>query len=216
MNYVMTKSGAAGIGLVYDEIVWFRDVFEKTNRDMVGTDEFYYYLEGLNKALEIIDDYDAEEKSKQNEEERRHKVMRYKLCGEGSMPPRYGSEGAAGIDIYYNGEEAVTIGPGALAELETHLAVEIPSGCFGMLVVRSGYGWRGLSMLNSVGIIDCDYRGEIGIKLVNHGHDVITIEPGVRVAQMIILPFKRVDLERAAGLGDTRRGTGGFGSTGVQ
>lgn len=142
--------------------------------------------------------------------------MRYVMTRPGAKEPRYGSEGAAGIDIYYNGDDPVTIGPGALAELETDLAVEIPAGCFGMLVVRSGYGWRGLTMLNSVGIIDCDYRGEIGIKLVNHGHDVITIEPGVRVAQMIIVPYLQVDLERSAGLGDTRRGARGFGSTGVQ
>ena len=142
--------------------------------------------------------------------------MNYVMTKEGAKEPRYGSDGAAGIDIYYNGEEPVTLGPGALAELETHLAVEIPSGCFGMLVVRSGYGWRGLSMLNAVGIIDCDYRGEIGIKLVNHGHDVITVEPGVRVAQMVIVPFLQVTLERTAGLGDTKRGSRGFGSTGVE
>lgn len=140
--------------------------------------------------------------------------MKYVVTKPGAKEPRYGSDGAAGIDIYYNGDEPVTIGPGALAELETHLAVEIPEDCFGMLVVRSGYGWRGLSMLNAVGIIDSDYRGEIGIKLVNHGHDVITIEPGVRVAQMIIVPFLQVDLERTTGLGDTKRGRGGFGSTG--
>lgn len=140
--------------------------------------------------------------------------MKYVMTKSEAKPPMYGSDGAAGIDIYYNGEEPVTIGPGALAELETDLAVEIPGGCFGMLVVRSGYGWRGLSMLNSVGIIDSDYRGEIGIKLVNHGHDIITIEPGVRVAQMILVPYLQVDLERVAGLGDTKRGHGGFGSTG--
>lgn len=140
--------------------------------------------------------------------------MNYLMTKENAKEPRYGSEGAAGIDIYYNGDEEITIGPGNLAELKTHLAVEIPEGHFGMLVVRSGYGWRGLSMLNSVGIIDSDYRGEIGIKLVNHGHDVITIEPGVRVAQMIIVPFMQVMLERSAGLGGTRRGRGGFGSTG--
>ena len=142
--------------------------------------------------------------------------MNYVMTKEGAKEPRYGSDGAAGADIYYNGDKEITIGPGALAELETDLAVEIPSGCFGMLVVRSGYGWRGLSMLNSVGIIDCDYRGEIGIKLVNHGHEIITIEPGVRVAQLVIVPFLHVELERSAGLGDTKRGCGGFGSTGVR
>lgn len=140
--------------------------------------------------------------------------MKYVMTKPGAKEPMYGSKEAAGIDIYYNGDEEITIGPGSLAELKTHLAVEIPEGHFGMLVVRSGYGWRGLSILNSVGIIDSDYRGEIGIKLVNHGHDVITIEPGVRVAQMIIVPFMQVTLERVAGLGDTRRGDGGFGSTG--
>lgn len=142
--------------------------------------------------------------------------MNYLMTKAGAKEPKYGSDGAAGIDIYYNGDEEITIGPGALAELETHLAVEIPEDCFGMLVVRSGYGWRGLSMLNSVGIIDSDYRGEIGIKLVNHGHEIISIEPGVRVAQMIVIPYLRVDLERVGELGDTERGTGGFGSTGVR
>lgn len=142
--------------------------------------------------------------------------MKYVTTKPGAKEPRYGSQGAAGIDIYYNGDEAVTIGPGALAELETHLAVEIPSGCFGMLVVRSGYGWRGLTMLNSVGIIDSDYRGEIGIKLVNHGHEIITIKPGVRVAQLVLVPYLQVDLERSAALGDTERGCGGFGSTGTE
>lgn len=142
--------------------------------------------------------------------------MNYVMTKPDAKEPRYGSEGAAGIDIYYNGDEEITIGPGALAELETDLAVEIPGECFGMLVVRSGYGWRGLSMLNSVGIIDSDYRGEIGIKLVNHGHDVISIEPGVRVAQMILIPYKRAELKSVESLSETERGTGGFGSTGVQ
>lgn len=142
--------------------------------------------------------------------------MNYVMTRPGAKEPRYGSDGAAGVDIYYNGSETVTIGPGSLAELETYLAVEIPNGHFGMLVVRSGYGWRGLSMLNSVGIIDSDYRGEIGIKLVNHGHDVISIEPGVRVAQMILIPYKRAELKSVESLGETERGTGGFGSTGVQ
>lgn len=142
--------------------------------------------------------------------------MNYVMTKTDAKEPRYGSEGAAGIDIYYNGDDEITIGPGNLAELKTHLAVEIPEGYFGMLVVRSGYGWRGLSMLNSVGIIDCDYRGEIGIKLVNHGHDIITIEPGVRVAQMILIPYRCAELKGVESLGETERGSGGFGSTGVQ
>ena len=142
--------------------------------------------------------------------------MNYTLSNKTDRAPRYGSAGAAGIDIYYNGDVPVTIGPGDLKELETHLCVEIPDGCFGMLVVRSGFGWRGLSMLNSVGIIDEDYRGEVGIKLVNHGHRVIKIEPKERVAQLLIVPYLRVDLKQAKALSDTERGCGGFGSTGVK
>lgn len=78
--------------------------------------------------------------------------MNYVMTKPGAKEPRYGSEGAAGIDVYYNGDKEITIGPGALAELETDLAVEIPSRCFGMLVVRSGYGWRGDGGFGSTGI----------------------------------------------------------------
>ena len=142
--------------------------------------------------------------------------MRYKLRGEGSMPPRYASEEAAGLDLYYNGDEAVTIAPGDIADLETRLSVEIPGGCFGLVVVRSGLGRKGLDVLHSVGIIDSDYRGEIGLRVINRGVDNITIEPKTRAAQMVILPYLSVLLERAEELSGTERGEGGFGSTGVR
>ena len=140
--------------------------------------------------------------------------MRYKLRGEGSMPPRYASEEAAGLDLYYNGDEAVTIAPGEIADLETRLSVEIPGGCFGLVVVRSGLGRKGLDVINSAGIIDSDYRGEIGLRVINRGVDNITIEPKTRAAQMVIMPYLTVFLERADELSDTERGDGGFGSTG--
>ena len=142
--------------------------------------------------------------------------MRYKLRGEGSMPPRYASEEAAGLDLYYNGDEAVTIAPGEIADLETRLSVEIPGVYFGMVVVRSGLGRKGLDVLNSAGIIDSDYRGEIGLRVINRGVDNITIEPKTRVAQMVILPYLTVPLEQSEHLSGTQRGTGGFGSTGVE
>ena len=142
--------------------------------------------------------------------------MRYKLRGEGSMPPRYGSEEAAGLDLYYNGDEAITIAPGEIADLETRLSVEIPDGCFGLVVVRSGLGRKGLDVIHSVGIIDSDYRGEIGLRVINRGVDNITIEPKTRAAQMVILPYLTVFLEQSEHLSGTQRGSGGFGSTGVR
>lgn len=140
--------------------------------------------------------------------------MRYKLRGEGSMPPRYASEEAAGLDLYYNGDEPVTIAPREIADLETRLSVEIPGGYFGLVVVRSGLGRKGLDILNSAGIIDSDYRGEIGLRVINRGVDKITIEPKTRAAQMVILPYLTVPLEQSEYLSDTQRGEGGFGSTG--
>lgn len=140
--------------------------------------------------------------------------MRYKLSGEGSMPPKYASEEAAGLDLYYNGDEPVTIAPGEIADLETKLSVEIPKGCFGMVVVRSGLGRKGLDVLHSAGIIDSDYRGEIGVRVINRGKDKITILPKTRAAQMVVIPYLTVDLERADELSETERGEGGFGSTG--
>lgn len=140
--------------------------------------------------------------------------MRYKLRGEGSMPPRYASEEAAGLDLYYNGDEVVTVAPGEIADLETRLSVEIPDGCFGLVVVRSGLGRKGLDVLHSVGIIDSDYRGEIGVRVISRGVDNITIEPKTRAAQMVILPYLSVPLEQSEHLSGTQRGEGGFGSTG--
>lgn len=142
--------------------------------------------------------------------------MRYKLRGEGSMPPRYASEEAAGLDLYYNGNEAVTIAPGEIADLETRLSVEIPEGNFGLVVVRSGLGRKGLDVINSAGIIDSDYRGEIGLRVINRGVDNITIEPKTRAAQMVILPYLTVFLEQSEDLSGTERGSGGFGSTGTK
>lgn len=142
--------------------------------------------------------------------------MKYKLEFDTDRAPRYGSEEAAGIDLYYNGKEPKILIPNDVEEFETHLAVEIPQGHFGMLVIRSGFGWKGLTMINSVGIIDSDYRGQIGIKIKNQGFDTVRIEPKERVAQLIIVPYVRVTLEDADCLAETTRGTKGFGSTGVK
>lgn len=140
--------------------------------------------------------------------------MRYKLRGKTSRPPKYGSKEAAGIDLYYNGDKPVAIKPGEIADLETKLSVEIPKGCFGMVVVRSGLGRKGLDVLHSAGIIDSDYRGEIGVRVINRGKEKITIMPKTRAAQMVVIPYLTVDLEQSEHLSGTQRGEGGFGSTG--
>lgn len=136
--------------------------------------------------------------------------MRIKVKGQA---PKYANEYAAGLDIYNNGK-AVIVQPNAWATIQTRLAVEIPRGHFGMIVPRSGLGNRGIGLVNTVGIIDEDYRGEIGIKLVNTSVDPIEIEKGDRIAQMVIVPYARVEIEEADELSETERGEDGFGSTG--
>ena len=138
------------------------------------------------------------------------------MRGDNSRPPRYGSKEAAGLDIYYNGDHPVGIKPGEIADLDTKLSMEIPTGYFGMVVVRSGLGRKGLDVLHSAGIIDSDYRGEIGVRVINRGKEKIMIQPKTRVAQMVIIPYLSVDLERVETLSETERGDGGFGSTGVE
>lgn len=136
--------------------------------------------------------------------------MRIKVNGQA---PKYVNEHAAGLDLHNNGDD-ITIPPSAWATVQTKLAVEIPRGHFGMIVPRSGLGNRGVGLVNTVGIIDSDYRGEIGIKLVNTSVDPIEIQKGDRVAQMVIVPYARVEIEEVDELSETERGHNGFGSTG--
>lgn len=134
---------------------------------------------------------------------------------DGQAPTR-GTEKSAGLDLYNNGD-TVIMHRGVWRAVETKTHVEIPDGYFGMVVPRSGLGMKGITLVNGTGIIDSDYRGEIGIKLQNTGTETVVIESGDRVAQLIILPYLHVDLERVPSvevLTDTKRGRGGFGSTG--
>lgn len=136
--------------------------------------------------------------------------MRIKVKG---LAPKYSNKYAAGLDLY-NNDEDIIIRPDTWASISSKLAVEIPDGYFGMIIPRSGLGCRGIGLVNTVGIIDSDYRGEIGIKLVNTSVDPIEIRKGDRVAQMVIVPFARVEIEEVEELSETERGHNGFGSTG--
>lgn len=139
--------------------------------------------------------------------------MKIKKLVPEAILPTYGSEDAAGMDLYaVSGAEIV---PGETAMISTGIAAEIPKGYVGLVFARSGLACKqGLAPANKVGVIDADYRGEIKVALHNHSAEIRKVNPGDRVAQMAILPYLKVDIEEAAELSDTDRGAGGFGSTG--
>ncbi|HKA90502.1 MAG TPA: dUTP diphosphatase [Haliangiales bacterium] len=128
--------------------------------------------------------------------------------------PAYMSEGAAGLDLAAALDAPVALQPGERALVPTGLAVAIPRGYEGQVRPRSGLAARhGVTCLNTPGTIDSDYRGEVKVILVNLGQELHTIRHGDRIAQLVISPVTRVDIAEGD-LDDTRRGGGGFGSTG--
>ena len=142
-------------------------------------------------------------------------TIRVKKLRPGANLPAYGSSGAAGADLTACLETPVTIEPGQTAFIPTGIAIEVPAGCAGLVYARSGMACKqGLAPANKVGVIDSDYRGEILVALYNHGMEDRTIEPGQRVAQLLITPVLTPGYEEAEELTGTARGAGGFGSTG--
>ena len=131
--------------------------------------------------------------------------------------PTYGSEFAAGADLYACLEEAVTIEPQQTKLIPTGLAMEIPLGWAGLIYARSGLATkRGLAPANKVGVVDPDYRGEIMVSLHNHGTEAQTVEHGERIAQLVLTPYLTACFHEAEELSETVRGAGGFGSTGTK
>jgi len=142
-------------------------------------------------------------------------TIRVKKLSPNAILPTYGSDGAAGADLYACLDETVSIAPGETVWVGTGIALEVPKGCAGLIYARSSLGVkRGLAPANKVGVIDSDYRGEIRVVLLNHSKEVQTVSPGERVAQLIITPVLTPEYEEVAELTDTERGVGGFGSTG--
>ena len=138
-----------------------------------------------------------------------------KILRGGALLPAYGSPEAAGADLYACLEAPITIEPGKTAFVPTGIAMEVPKGCAGLIYARSGLACkRGLAPANKVGVVDSDYRGEIMVALHNHGDQPQTICHGERIAQMVITPVLTPAYEIVSDLNDTKRGTGGFGSTG--
>ena len=139
-----------------------------------------------------------------------------KLLRQGAKLPAYGSAEAAGADLYACLEADVTIAPGETAFIPTGFAMAVPKGCAGLIYARSGMACkRDLAPANKVGVIDSDYRGEIIVVLHNHGSQVREVAPGERIAQLVIAPVYTPGFLLVEELGDTRRGSGGFGSTGA-
>lgn len=141
--------------------------------------------------------------------------VRIKKLDEKAVIPSYGSEYAAGFDLYAVLDEDVTIKSGETYLVHTGLAMEIPIGYAGMIFARSGLATKkGLAPANKVGVVDSDYRGEVMVALHNHSLEDQVISHGERIAQMVIMPFYKADFLEVDELNDTTRGSGGFGSTG--
>ncbi|PHS23976.1 MAG: dUTP diphosphatase [Robiginitomaculum sp.] len=132
--------------------------------------------------------------------------------------PSYGTALAAGADLRaaVPQDEPITLAPGARALIPTGLAIAIPEDFEAQIRPRSGLALKhGLTVLNSPGTIDADYRGEVKILLINHGDEAFEIKRGMRIAQMIVSPMVQVNWVESLELPDSDRGTGGYGSTGV-
>lgn len=136
------------------------------------------------------------------------------VYGEGATPLAYAHEGDAGLDIAAN--EMVTLEPGERKLVSTGVRIAVPKGYVGLLFPRSGNAAKkGLTLANSVGVIDSGYRGEVKGIMVNLGSDSVTISKGERIMQLVLVPFLSAVVTPVLELDDTERGENGFGSTGV-
>jgi dUTP pyrophosphatase len=139
--------------------------------------------------------------------------------GAGLPLPAYQTAAAAGLDLMAAVPDGhpVTIGPGTYAMIPTGIALALPPGTEGQVRPRSGLAAKhGVTVLNSPGTIDSDYRGEVNVLLINHGLAPFVVERGMRIAQLVIAPVASVSIRLVENLDETQRGRGGFGSTGTK
>ncbi|HIW24890.1 MAG TPA: dUTP diphosphatase [Firmicutes bacterium] len=130
--------------------------------------------------------------------------------------PAYMSEGAAGMDLYANVKEEVTVEKGSIKLIPTGIRIALPEGFEAQIRPRSGLALKnGISLVNSPGTIDSDYRGEIGVIVINLGENDFVVKRGDRIAQMVINRYEKVEWTECADLDETERGEGGFGHSGV-
>ena len=142
-------------------------------------------------------------------------VLRMKRLRPQAQLPQRQTPGSAGYDLCACVQEPVVLEPGDSFAFPTGLAAEIPAGCVGLMFTRSSMGVKhGITLPNSVGVIDSDYRGELVVPLRNYGKEPYAVQPGERVAQLVVLPVCLLPVVEAEELSATGRGAGGFGSTG--
>lgn len=142
-------------------------------------------------------------------------IVKVKKLTDTAILPTRGSEHAAGYDLYADVKNQVMISPHETEKIGTGLAIEIPDGYFGAIFARSGLASKqGLRPANCVGVCDSDYRGEYIVAVHNDSNHSRVIDPGERIAQLVVMPYLAVTFDEVADLSDTDRGNGGFGSTG--
>lgn len=142
-------------------------------------------------------------------------LVRIKKLRPDAVVPAYQTEHAAGLDLCAAIDAPIELAPRMRASIPTGLALEIPPGFEGQVRPRSGLARdHGVTLTNSPGTIDADYRGPVAVLLINHGQETVVIENGHRIAQLVIAPVVRAELAVVDELSDTKRGAGGFGSTG--
>jgi dUTP pyrophosphatase len=132
-----------------------------------------------------------------------------------AIVPRYMTAHAAGLDLSAALDRPIDIAPGQRAAISTGLAIKLPDGYEAQVRPRSGLARdHGVTLVNSPGTIDCDYTGEVVVLVINHGDRAVRIEPGQRIAQLVVAPVVQAELVEVSELPSTARGAGGFGSTG--
>lgn len=129
--------------------------------------------------------------------------------------PQYATLQSAGVDLRANLDAPITLAPGQRALIPTGLYVELPAGTEAQVRPRSGLAFKyGVTVLNAPGTIDADYRGEVGVLLINHGQEPFEVKDGERIAQLVVARYEQVAFEEVVDLSTSERGTGGFGHTG--
>lgn len=143
--------------------------------------------------------------------------MKIRITNTSNNPlPEYATEHSAGVDLRANLHEAVTLKPLERRLIPTGLSIALPEGYEAQVRPRSGLAYKkGITVLNSPGTIDADYRGDVGVILINLSNEDFVIEPGERIAQMVVAPYTRAEFEEVESLEETARGAGGFGHTGT-
>jgi len=132
-----------------------------------------------------------------------------------AIAPKYATPCSAGADVFARIDKEIVVWPGTRVLIPTKIKIAIPDGCCGLLLGRSGLALKhGICLANGIGLIDSDYRGELGVILQNNGGEPFKVEDGMRIAQLLIVQYQQTRFEQDS-LNDTIRGQGGFGSTGV-